>query len=85
MTVEARKNISRMILEVNVGDKTRETIMIARGDIREGKHGVDMKQSMMENMEENVDMKVQGGHLVCDSDSPLKCNLFDQVQNNGYF
>lgn len=50
--------------------------MIVRDGIMKGKHVVDMIRIPVENMEENeVDMKVQGGHLVCDT-SLLRLCLF---------
>lgn len=66
MTETMKEEITRMTQEMKEGWDI-DTVLIER-IITEGKHVVDMIKTMMENIEASeVDMKVQGVHLVCDT------------------
>jgi hypothetical protein len=57
-----------MTLEVKAEERGIDTVMIVKTIIIEGKHVVDMIKATTGNMKESeVDMKVQGGHLVCNT------------------
>jgi hypothetical protein len=66
MTETVNEEITRMTQEVKEGWDI-DTVLTER-IITEGKHAIDMIKTMMENIEASeVDMKVQGVHLVCDT------------------
>lgn len=68
MTEVVKEEMWRMTLEVKAEGWDIDTVMIVKTIIIEEKHVVDMIKTMMGNMEESeVDMKVQGGHLVCNT------------------
>lgn len=58
----------KMMLGMKAGGGETGTAVTVKKDIVEGKHTDGMNKTMMETMGENeVGMKVQGGHQVCSS------------------
>lgn len=67
---ETTENTKEEITEITVEVKEVQDIaeVLIERIIIEGKHVIDMIKTVMENMGENeVDMRVQGGHPVCNS------------------
>lgn len=55
-----------IIIRIITGEGDGDIQMIVSSSIMEGDHVIAMTKTMVQNMEGNeVDMKVQGGHLVC--------------------
>lgn len=68
MTEVGIERALKMMLGMKAGGGETGTAVIVKNGIVEGKHVDGMNRSMMETMEENeVGMKVQGGHQVCSS------------------
>jgi hypothetical protein len=68
MTEVGIEKALKMMLGMKAGGGETGTAVIVKNGIVEGKHVDGMNRSMMETMEENeVGMKVQGGHQVCSS------------------